>query len=244
MKISNELKKIAVIPVYNEELNIKNILGGLEKIVNFFILINDGSTDRSNEIIKNWRRMRENVFLIDSKKNRGMSWAVREGLRFIQNNQKELGIQDNDIVIQIDADAQHFCRNIDEMIEYMKTNHIDYLITRRILNGYPFIKIIGNRIMSRFVSLLTSNNFYDVESGFRLLRVEFIPQLLSCTIGYRYSWAQEMAIVASKIGLKVDNAWEVPINYYRKRGTRISDALINCLLSFIVRFNFHTKKSN
>jgi len=241
MVIPNEFKKIAVVPVYNEERGITDVLADLVNIVDILIIVNDGSTDRSAMIIRNWQRKRENIYLIDSKKNRGMSWAVKRGFSFIYDNKDKLGIQDDDVVIQIDADAQHLTNNINEMINYMKKNEIDYFVTCRVLRGYPFIKVMGNRLMSKLVSIVTSRYFNDVESGFRLLKAKVIPQLLFYTFGFRYSWAQEMIVIASKIGLKVDNTWEIPIAYYRNRGTQIYDAFVNSFFSCIllqVRFGF------
>lgn len=236
------IKKIVLIPVYNEEQRIADVLTACENKIDIFVIINDGSVDRSVEIINNWKMEKDNVYLINSTRNKGMSWAVKEGFCFIQNNWKKLEISEDDIIVQVDADAQHSVEDMDQLIGYMEQNHVDYLITRRTLNGYPFIKVIGNKIMSRFVSILTSKHFFDIECGYRLVKVKIVPQLLFYTVGFRYSWAQEMAVVCARLGFKIDNEWKIETKYYRTRGTRIGDALINCLFSSVVlQINFLLK---
>jgi len=227
-------KKIAIIPIYNEELKLLEVLSACVKRIDLFILINDGSNDKSLEIIQKWKTGKTNVHLINSTKNRGMSWAVKQGFKFVENNKDNLKISDNDIIVQIDADAQHSIEKIDDLTDYMNKNKIDYLITRRQLMGYPLIKIIGNHVMSLFASLITLKRFYDIESGYRLVRVKVIPQLLKYTVGFQYSWAQEMAVISVRLGFKTDNTWQTETQNYRIRGTKIKDALINCFFSSLI----------
>jgi len=243
MKKTGSNKRVVVIPVFNEEQKIIDILSACEGQMDIFVIINDGSADRSGEIINSWKQGKDNVYLICSQKNRGMSWAVKEGFRFIHHNRDKLGISDDDIIIQVDADAQHSVHNINELIDYMERNQIEYLVTRRTLKGYPLIKIIGNRLMSIFASILTFRRFYDIECGYRLVKVKVIQRLLFYTVGFKYSWAQEMAVICARLGFKIDNRWETETNYYRRRGTRFIDALINCLFSSLVlHINFCLKK--
>lgn len=234
MKELKSLRKLALIPVYNEEQKIRETLLACEKLIDIFIIVDDGSIDQSINIIETWKQNKENVFVIRSNRNKGMSWAVKRGFRFIQENRDQLSIGDEDIIIQIDADAQHSIDNIDVLISYMEKWNIDYLITKRNLKGYPLIKIIGNRLMSAFASLLTFRHFKDIECGYRLLKVKVVNHLLLYTVGFKYSWAQEMAVVCSRLGFKIDNEWETETKYYRKRGTKLKDALINCFFSSIM----------
>ena len=234
MKRSCLLKKIALIPVYNEEEKIEEVLSSCENKIDIFVVINDGSTDGSKEILNKWKKERTCVHVIHSGKNRGMSWAVKEGLRFIQRNQHKLEINDEDVIVHIDADGQHSLENLTSLFEHMNKNGIDCLIVKRHLDGYPIIKIIGNYIMSLFGSILAQKRFYDIESGYRLVRVRVVSKLLFYIVGYKYSWAQEMAVISSWLNLKIDNNQETKIVYYRKRGTRMIDALINCFFSSII----------
>jgi glycosyltransferase involved in cell wall biosynthesis len=239
-----KLKKIVIIPVYNEENTVLDVLSACENKVDIFVIVNDGSVDRSMAFINEWRSGKDNVHVIQSGKNHGMSWAVKEGFNFIHRNFSSLGISDNDIVIQVDADAQHSIEDIEDLIDYMTEKKIDYLITRRDFKGYPLLKRIGNKLMSAFVSLITFKRFHDIESGYRVMKARVISPLLQYTVGFKYSWAQEMTVICSRLGFIVDNEWKTRIRRYRKRGTRIHDAFINCFFSAIVLpINFMLKDS-
>ena len=127
-----------MIPVYNEAERIINVLSACENIIDIFVIINDGSLDKTMYIINGWSKGKANIHIINSKMNRGMSCAVKEGLRFIQNNRDKLSIKDNDVIIQIDGDDQHNVYNIDEIIDYMEVSQIDYLYRRELLSKqYP-----------------------------------------------------------------------------------------------------------
>jgi len=227
-------KTIALIPAYNERDKVARVLSSCAASLDILVVVNDGSDDGSREVLDAWARDRPCAHVIHGAKNRGMSWAVKEGLRFIQRSRQRLGIGDEDIIVQVDADAQHCLEGLKGLLEHMEKNRIDCLITRRRLEGYPALKIIGNRIMSFVGSVLAQRRFYDIESGYRMIRVRAVPALLYYMVGYKYSWAQETAVISSWLGLKIDNSQEVRINYFRKRGTRMIDALINCFLSSVV----------
>jgi len=228
------MKKISIIPVYNEEERILDVLSACESEIDIFVIVNDGSSDGSMDIINTWKADKNNVHIINGEKNRGMSWAVKEGFRFVENNKDNLCISDQDIIIQIDGDDQHNVQNINEIINYIVQNDIDYLITRRKLNGYPFIKVIGNKLMSFFLSIVTFKRFHDVECGYRFVKVKLLSELLLYTIGCRYSWAQEMAAICIRSGFKLDNEWMIETKHYRKRGATFGDAFINCFFSSVL----------
>jgi len=234
MKRANLRKTIALIPAYNEREKIEQVLSLCEASLDILVIVNDGSDDGSKEILDAWGRGRPCAHVIHGEKNRGMSWAVKEGLRFIQRARQELEIGDEDIIVQVDADAQHSLEGLPALLEHMDKDQVDCLITRRRLDGYPPLKIIGNHVMSFIGSVLARKRFYDIESGYRMIRVRAVPALLFYMVGYKYSWAQEMAVISSWLGHKIDNDQEVRINYYRKRGTRMVDALINCFFSSII----------
>lgn len=234
METNSSVKTIALIPVYNEAETIGDVLALCEDKIDIFVIINDGSVDRSKEILDEWENKRVGIHVIHSEKNRGMSWAVKEGLSFIQRNRHSLEIDGGDVIVQIDADAQHSIESLPDLLGYMNKNDIDCLITRRRLDGYPIIKIIGNYLMSLFGSILAHKRFHDIESGYRLIRVKAVPGLLFYMVGYKYSWAQEMAVISSWLGFKIDNKQETNIIYYRKRGTRMVDAVINCFFSSVI----------
>lgn len=90
-----KLKTLLIIPAYNEEENIKTVVEEVEKHNYDYIVINDGSKDKTAQICKE-----ENINMLDLPFNLGLAGAVQAGMKYsLYNNY--------DIAIQIDGDGQH-----------------------------------------------------------------------------------------------------------------------------------------
>ena len=102
-----------IIPVYNEEKLIKNLLlrvNSIKKIKKEIIVINDGSTDKTLKVLK---KDCKNLFtkLLSYKKNRGKGFACRKGINI--SNGEILIIQDGDL----EYDPKNYYRLIKPIIK-------------------------------------------------------------------------------------------------------------------------------
>ena len=89
------MKKIAVIPAYNEEKTIRTVIEGLRGKVDEIVAVDDGSTDRTIDILR-----KLDVVIVSHPNNMGYGEAMRSGFR----KGLEIG---GDIFLLIDADLQH-----------------------------------------------------------------------------------------------------------------------------------------
>lgn len=105
----------------------------------------------------------------------------------------------------------------------------DMILVRRNLSNYPLVKRWGNWVMSLAGSLSAGRRYQDIESGFRIMRAEVLRELTAYYVGYRYSCAQEIAVILARRKFRVSNDYILPVLYYRSR-TRIKDAAANVLL--------------
>jgi len=227
---------IALVPVFNEESNIIRFLDRLVSQTDYIVIINDGSGDRTGELISGWMRDRKNIKYIFFKKNRGMAKALLQGFGFIKTEYESGKFNCQDILVTIDADGQHNPSTIKEMQVYFTGKNCEVLIAKRNLENYPLYRVIGNKLISFLNSLVGRFKFEDIESGFKMMKIGFIPDLLNYYTGYRYSCASEIAIIASLLKYKVDNSYSIMVPYYRKRTRRpgIIDFFINIVFSFLV----------
>lgn len=223
-------QKIIVIPMYNEEKMVMNILNEILPHAEIIIIIDDGSLDSSPELIKDWLIGKRNIYFISLKKNRGKSAALRKGFYKICELIKEGKISKNDIVITVDADGQHLGGNIDAIYGYMITGGYDLVVTQRDFSKYPLFKIIGNRILSIVASLLSGIEYKDIECGFRLMKAEIVPEIMKYYTGFKYSCEQEVGIISARLNYRIDNNYLIRPRFYRTRGTKIPDGIINILL--------------
>jgi hypothetical protein len=138
----------------------------------------------------------------------------------------------DDVIIAIDADGQHVPEEIPHAVAAMREAGVDMLIGQRDFSVYPPVKIMGNRLFTRWVSLLSGQRYTDVECGFRLLRTEVVPDVLSYCSGRKYSLTDEVAIVVPRCGWRVSNNFPTTVPYYRARA-RLVDGITNFYMGLL-----------
>jgi glycosyltransferase involved in cell wall biosynthesis len=230
-------KIAAVIPVFNEEKTLEDILERIASQVEILVCINDGSKDDSLKILKNFAHKRKNVFVVNLNANSGMAKAIKTGFLFILYLEKLGQLDENDIVVTIDADGQHKPEYIRKIVKYLIRKKADVVLTRRDFSVYPRYKILGNRFLTWTNSLLSGFKYFDVESGLRFLKVKTLKPILKFYTGLKYSCAQEIALISAREGFEINNDFVVKISYYRP-GTTVWDGFIVLFFSFLTYFRW------
>ena len=223
-------RKVAVIPIYNEAPTVVAVLNEVARRVDRVIAVDDGSTDDTPELLREWGKGRRNVSVIRLPRNVGMAGALKRGFQEAEQLLLRGVLRPRDILINIDADGQHRSEYIPDIVRFMERGNWDIVLTRRDFRKYPLYKRWGNRLLSRVARLLSGHRYHDVESGFRFMRARVVPRLLDYFTGWRYSCAQEIALITALAGFRVDNTYVVKIAYYRP-GTTIWDGVIVLMMS-------------
>jgi glycosyltransferase involved in cell wall biosynthesis len=217
---------IAVMPAYNEEATITSVLERLEPLVDEIVVVDDGSTDCTREVIFTWSRSRPNVHTIFLKRNRGMSAAYYIAFESLRKRVESGDLSPDDIILTIDADGQHEPAEVEALVARLREGELDAVIARRDLSTYTLYKRLGNWLMSLWASLWAGRRLYDVESGFRVFRLGALLNALRYYRGYKYSETVEVAVILPRLGYRVSNDLLVPVPVFRSR-TRIKDLLID-----------------
>ncbi len=154
----SKLRTLVVIPAYNEELNIKNVISDIETNANEvdYVIINDGSKDKTLEVIA------ENDYNhIDSIINLGLFGAVQTGFKLAM-------IDNYDIVIQFDGDGQHSAEYIHKLIAAIEEGNDIAIGSRFVSEKKPFTaRMLGSRVISMAIFLVTGKKIKDPTSGLR-----------------------------------------------------------------------------
>lgn len=195
------MKKIAIIPAYNEETTIGDVIKSTFHFVDEILVINDGSSDNTVEVAKN-----AGAIVIDNIVNRGLGKTIQRGY----NEALKRGA---DIIVQIDADRQYDPEEIPKLIQPIIENKADLVLGSRLENlkyEMPWIKKQGNKAFTWLLRRLTGADIKDGQTGFRAIRKEALE-----TIELRgdFTYTQEMIVSASKEGWRIAN---VPINFYQR----------------------------
>lgn len=195
------MRLIAIIPAFNEESTIGDVIKATSSLVDEVLVINDGSTDKTIEIAMN-----SGATIIDNIVNRGLGKTIQRGY-------DEAIKRGADIVVQLDADGQYDPAEIPKLIKPIIDGKADLVLGSRLENlkyKMPLFKKQGNKAFSRLLCLLTGVDINDGQTGFRAIRKEVLE-----TIKLRgdFTYTQEMIIKTAKEGWRIEN---VPINFYQR----------------------------
>lgn len=155
------MKVLVVIPVYNEENNITNVLNRIEATGNNYdvLVVDDGSTDSTYKKCAN----RKNVSIVRLPYNLGIGGARQTGFKYALK-------KDYDVVIQLDGDDQHNPLYIESMLKKIDEGNSLCIGSRFIdYEGFQssFMRRIGISIIYGLLRLITGYCITDPTSGFR-----------------------------------------------------------------------------
>lgn len=161
------MKKITIIiPAYNEEESLPLLYDRLNKVTSNLkeyefemLFINDGSKDKTLEIIKSFRAQDERVSYVDFSRNFGKEIAMIAGLDYAKG----------DCVIFIDADLQDPPELIPELIKYWEQGYDDVYAKRRSRKGETFLKKFTSKMYYKILQSVTRVEIQKDTGDFRLL---------------------------------------------------------------------------
>ena len=224
-------KTIIIIPAYNEEDSIESTINTILDNHYDYIIINDGSTDRTTTIIKS-----HHYNYIDLISNLGIGGAVQTGYKYAY----EMGY---DIAIQFDADGQHDITYIDKLIEPIIKHQANLVI------GSCFVdksnknhrssktRRLGIHFLSNIIKLFSGKRIHDPTSGFRAADRQVIERFAkNYPLEYPEPVSEFELIKSTNLKIK-----EVPVKMNKRTAGKSSIsswktlyAGINVLLSIII----------
>ena len=156
-------KVLLIIPAYNEEASIKKTVQVILETKYDYIIINDGSTDSTKQILEH--NNYNHISLLD---NLGIGGAVQTGYKYAYDN-------NYDIAIQFDADGQHDIKYIKNLIKPIQDNKANLVIGScfidKSLKNQRSSKLrrFGIHFLSNIIKLFSGKRIYDPTSGFRAI---------------------------------------------------------------------------
>lgn len=159
-------KLTLIIPAYNEEVNIQVLIPKLMSFIkeNDFaaIIINDGSTDRTKDLLNKYIK-KEKIKVLHNKVNRGYGGALKRG---IEESETEY-------VIMMDADGQHYFEDVLNLYNKMVKTDADMIIGSRKgqKTGSNFRKF-GKWLIRVFARMLMPIHVHDLNSGMKIFRTD------------------------------------------------------------------------
>ncbi len=217
------MKKLVIIPAYNEEKNIAEVIRKVMEEVpdHEIVLINDSSTDRTLEIVRGFK----GVNIVDLPLNLGIGGAVQTGFIYCW----EKGY---DICVQVDGDGQHKPSEIWKIEEPILKGEADMVIGSRFIGTSTykttFFRRMGIKTFYFANRLFLGEKIKDSTSGFRAYNRKAVEILRKC---YPDDYPEPEAIfILKKKGLRIK---EVGVEMEERKGGRSSITFLRAVYYMI-----------
>jgi glycosyltransferase involved in cell wall biosynthesis len=201
-----EMLLSVIIPVYNEELTIGNIIDRTKTALQQIglpyeiIVVDDRSYDKSLEVAK-----KHKVKVLTLKQHLGKGYALRAGFAEAKG----------DIIITIDSDGSHRPEELPRVLMPVLKGKTDLIIGSRYLNQKNVaarkLNAFGVRIFNFLIQLLTGTAITDSQSGYRAMKRQILNTQKLKSGGYEIE--SEMLVKTAKEGFRVA---EVPISFEQR----------------------------
>ena len=219
--INTNFKICFVLPTYNEEENIENIIQQIlkeeknqSKHTFSILVVDDNSTDETQTIVQRYISLNSKVHLVTGQK-KGLGDAYKRGFKFALNDLKA------DLIFQMDSDGQHDTSLIPHFVSYIEEGK-DVVIGSRFIDGgttpdFSFSRLLMSKVgnlLVRYVGGITQVK--DCTSGYRAIRASYLKELDFSYLSTRgYSFQSSLICDLAWRGADIS---EIPIEFSSRQG--------------------------
>jgi glycosyltransferase involved in cell wall biosynthesis len=208
-EIFKQKKVCVLVPTYNNDRTLREVLTHILEYTDQVIVVNDGSTDNTEAIAKEF----PNIALVSYTNNQGKGFALRQGF------EKAVAL-DYDYAITIDSDGQHYADDLPKFLDQLDAHPNAIIIGARNMEqaSVPGKSSFGNKFSNFWFWVETGIRRNDTQSGYRLYPVKALQPMRFIT--RKYEFEIEVIVRAAWSGIEVI---EVPVKvFYPEKEARIS----------------------
>ena len=170
-----------VVPAFNEEKTVSQIIEGIADKGYNVILVNDGSKDKTLKLaIESKRKYPNQIFVVSHVINRGLGAALKTGMVVALNKGAKY-------IVTFDADGQHEIEDIPKVCKPLQDGEADVVIGARPFEDMPISKSFANIIMNALTLIFYGRNVKDSQSGLRAFTAHAADVINIVSRGYGVS---------------------------------------------------------
>lgn len=182
-EVSEEDKRdtYVILPAYNEETRIQPVIEEIARRGYNMVIVNDGSSDNTLEVIKeSKRKFPDNIFIYSHIINRGVGVAMQTGFEAVLKYNPRY-------IVNMDSDGQHSVDDLDNVLEPLVTGRVQAVIGARPLKDMPKTRNFANSIMNLLTRIFYRVDVSDSQTGFRALTIDALNKISINARGYLIS---------------------------------------------------------
>lgn len=187
------MKYIALIPSYEPDERLIKIIDELIKSKFDVVLVNDGSSKAYDEIFNKCKATK----YLSYKENKGKGYALKTGLKYINDNYKDT------VVVTMDSDGQHTVKDATNLCNIVSKMKDTVLLGKRVRSEKtPFKSKIGNDLTRLIYRVSSGIDIYDTQTGLRAFKSDLIPFMLEIE-GNRFEYEMNVLLESPRNGIKL-----------------------------------------
>lgn len=182
-EVSKEDKKstYVILPAYNEATRIQPVLESIAEKGYNMIVVNDGSSDNTLDVIKQTKRKYpDQIHIFSLIINRGVGVATQTGFDAVFQF-------DAKYVVSMDSDGQHSADDLDNVIKPLVSGEAQAVIGVRPLKDMPMSRNFANAVMNLLTRIFYRVNVSDSQTGFRAITIDALRKIDINARGYLIS---------------------------------------------------------
>ncbi len=232
--MTSESKLSVVIPVYNEESSVRELVESVQAVHLAdmsieIIIVDDCSTDATWDILSELKESHSNIFIFAHEKNQGKGAALRTGF----------GEVTGDYIVIQDADLEYDPKEYPILLDPLLKNRADVVYGSRFLGGKAHRVVyywhsVGNRFLTTLSNMCSNINLTDMETCYKIFKREILEQVVIQE--NRFGFEPEITAKVAKLNCRI---YEVGISYHgrtyeegKKIGWRDGVHAIWCILKY------------
>lgn len=190
------MKIIALIPAYEPEENMLDLLENIKKDTDMdIVVVNDGSSDACKDIFS---KAKEFAKVLEHEVNKGKGRALKTGLNYINDNYRG-----EYIVVTMDADGQHTIEDALKICDLVKKSPDILVLGKRFFGeDVPLRSRFGNAMTRLVYKIATGVKVYDTQTGLRAFSYKLVPLMLEIK-GERYEYEINVLMECSKNNIEI-----------------------------------------
>jgi glycosyltransferase involved in cell wall biosynthesis len=214
-----------VIPAYNEETQIGNVLDSMPDYIDQIIIVDDSSTDKTVEIINSYQTKFQNITLLEHKINKGAGGAMITAYNFAKS-------MDLDVVVRMDGDGQMAPKDLPALLDPVVEGKADYSKGNRLFTGeayqkIPKVRYFGNAFLSLFTKIASGYwHVADSQSGYTAINKKALHMI---DWNQLYTWYGHPNDILVRLNVNNLIVKDVPVepvyNIGEKSGIKIGRAI-------------------